>query len=293
VGFYGYPLTWLARRLTQRPILFDAFLQTYGTLVEDRELFGPSSPLARLALAVDRVGGQAADQVLLDTQSQADAFSRSANVPRDRIRSLFVSCNEDLFNPEVKPDRARDDRFWVLYYGTYQPLHGMETVVRAARLLRGETHIRWRIIGRGQEYGHVRHLADEWDLTNVDFQPPMSYGDLPGAIASADLCLGGPFGRTKKARRVITGKTFQFLSMRKPIIVGDTPANRELLVPDESACFVPLADEEALAAAVRELAHAPSRRQRLVDDGHAQYQKKASEAVIGDQLSTIIEEMLA
>lgn len=292
VGFYGYPLTWVARRLTQRPVLFDAFLQTYGTLVEDRGQFGPNSPLARLALAVDRIGGCAADRVLLDTQAQADAFSRSTGIPRERVSALFVSCNEDLFSPDVKPDRAPDDHFHVLYYATYQPLHGMETVVRAACLLREETRIQWRIIGRGQEYAHVRQLADEWALTNVEFQPRLPYEDLPGAIASADLCLGGPFGSTEKARRVITGKTFQFLSMRKPVIVGDTPANHELLAPKESACLVPLADPDALAQEVLDLSYDPERRQRLADAGQSQYRERASEAVIGAQLGSIIEDMV-
>jgi glycosyltransferase involved in cell wall biosynthesis len=262
-------------------------------LVDDRGHFRPNSPLARLAVAVDRIGGRAADRVLLDTQVQAEAFSRVTGVSRNRVSSLFVGCNEDMFHPDVMPDRPSDDRFHVLYYGTYQPLHGMETVVSAAHLLSHRSDIHWRIIGRGQEYARVRSLADNWHLTNIEFQPPIPYVDLPGAIASADLCLGGPFGSTNKAHRVITGKTFQFLSMRKPIIVGDTPATRELLVPDESAYFVPLSDSEALAAAVHRLHCAPEQRQHLATTGRARYLESASEAVISAQLSTIIEKLLA
>ena len=292
VGFYGYPLVWLARRLTRRPILFDAFLMTHDTLVGDRGRFRPSSPLAWLALAVDRMGGHSADRVLLDTGAQVAAFAQVTGLPPERLSALFVGCNESLFHPGVVPDRPPDGRFHVLYYGTYQPLHGMETVVAAAHLLARETDVRWRIIGRGQEYVRVRRLADDWGLANVEFQPPLPYLDLPGAIASADLCLGGPFGATDKARRVITGKTFQFLSMRKPIIVSDTPANRELLVPGESASFVPISDPGALAAAIHALRQDPAGRQRLATDGHARYQARASEAVIGAQLNGIIEEML-
>jgi len=292
VGFYGYPLVWIIRRFTRCPILFDAFLLTHDTLVEDRRRFGPDSFVARLALAIDRRGGHAADRVLLDTQTQAARFSRVTGVAPAHVRPLFVGCNESLFHTKVLPDRPPDDRFNVLYYGTYQPLHGMETVVAAARLLAFKPAIRWRIIGRGQMYARVRRLADEWGLTNVEFQAPLPYADLPGAIASADLCLGGPFGATDKARRVITGKTFQFLSMRKPVIVSDTPANHELLVPEESACFVPIADPDALAAAVHALHSDVERRQRLAVGGHARYRDRASEAIISARLRTIIEEML-
>jgi glycosyltransferase involved in cell wall biosynthesis len=292
VGFYGYPLVWMIRRFTRRPILFDAFLLTHDTLVEDRRRFGPNSFVARLAMAVDRLGGRAADRILLDTQTQAAWFSQVTGVAPARVSPLFVGCNEGLFHPAVLPDRPPDGNFYVLYYGTYQPLHGMETVVAAARLLVHYPAIRWRIIGRGQMYPRVRRMAEEWGLTNVEFQASLPYADLPGAIAAADLCLGGPFGATDKARRVITGKTFQFLSMRKPVVVSDTPANHELLVPEASACFVPIADSYALAAAVHALQGDAERRQLLATGGHARYEDRASEAVIGARLRGIIEEML-
>jgi len=292
VGFYGYLLAWFARQLTQRPILFDAFLLTHDTLVGDRGLFRPNSSLARLAMAVDRMGGESADHILLDTHTQADTFSQITGIPRNRVSTLFVGCNEDLFNADVIPDRPPDDRFQVLYYGTYQPLHGMKTVISAARLLSSEPDIYWRVIGYGQEYTRVRCLAEKWALEKVEFQPLIPYRDLPGAIASAELCLGGPFGSTDKAHRVITGKTFQFLSMCKPTIVGDTPATRELLVPNESAYFVPLSDPEALATAIHTLRHNPEQRYSLANAGHACYLESASEKVIRTQLSIIIEEML-
>jgi glycosyltransferase involved in cell wall biosynthesis len=292
VGFYGYPLVWLARRLTRHPILFDAFLMTHDTLVGDRARFRPNSLLARLLLAIDRAGGRAADHVLLDTKAQATAFSQVTGITPTRVSALFVGCNENLFHPEAPPDRRPDGHFHILYYGTYQPLHGMETVVAAARRLAHEPDIRWRIIGHGQKYTRVRRLADDWGLTHVEFQPPLPYTDLPSAIVSADLCLGGPFGNTAKARRVITGKTFQFLAMNKPVIVSDTPANRELLVPSESAYFVPIANPDALADAVHTLYRDAERRHYLAAGGHMRFLNHASEAVIGDQLATLIERML-
>jgi glycosyltransferase involved in cell wall biosynthesis len=293
VGFYGYPLVWLARKFTRRPILFDAFVLTHDTLVEDRSRLARGSALARLALAVDRSGARLADHILIDTQTQAALFSHLTGVPAARVSALFVSCNESLFHPAVLPDRLPDGRFHVLCYATFQPLHGMETVVKAAQLLAKEPQIRWRIIGRGQTYAQVLHQATAWGLTNIELQPPLPYNELPGAIAAADLCLGGPFGDTDKARRVITGKTFQFLSMGKPVVVSDTPANRELLIPEESACFVPIADPDALAAAVHALCNDPDRRRRLANGGHARYEACASEAVIGRRLGALIEEMLA
>ena len=162
----------------------------------------------------------------------------------------------------------------------------------ASRLLATEYDIQLRIIGFGQEYALARRMADEWALKNVLFEKPIPYESLPDAIVSADLCLGGPFGCTGKARRVITGKTFQFLAMEKPIVVGDTPANRELLTPGRTAAFVPLADPSQLANVIRVLRDDHDLRNDIAAAGHVCYKELASEAVISQQLITIIEDLL-
>jgi glycosyltransferase involved in cell wall biosynthesis len=292
VGFYGYPLVWLIRHLTRRPLLFDAFLSTYDTLVEDRGRFRRGSLPARLALRVDRAGAWAADRVLLDTQAQAIHFAGLTGLPASRVSSLFVSCNEDLFHPGVTYHHADDNTFTVLTYGTYQPLHGMEVVVEAAALLGDAPKVRWRIIGSGQTYPQVRALAERRGAINVEFLPPVPYSALPTAIAGAHLCLGGPFGTSSKARRVITGKTFQFLSMGKAVIVADTTANRELLTA-KSARFVPPGSPDALAAAVHDLYRDPVALATLAHEGHSRYRERASEAVIAERLRQQIEELVS
>ena len=57
-------------------------------------------------------------------------------------------------------------------------------------------------------------------LNNVIHKKWVNYRQLPIIISESDLCLGGPFGNTGQAHRVITGKTFQFLAMGKPMVVG-------------------------------------------------------------------------
>ena len=291
VGFYGYLLMPWVRRLTQRPIIFDAFVSNYDTLCFDRQLFHPYSFAGRLALRFDVTACNAADRVLLDTASHAAYFAETLKLPADRLHHLYVGCNEDMFFP--RQAGRSDGQFRVLYYSSYLPLHGVEHIITAAKLLRDRENVRFRLIGRGMRYAAVHQLAQRLSTSNVEFVPPVPYAQLPSEIAAADLCLGGPFGNTPKARRIIPGKTFQLLAMARPVIAADTPGNRELLTHGQSAYLVPLADPEALAAAIVRLQDDVVQREALAAGGHQCFKRHSSEAVIRQRLHNLIAEKVS
>ena len=64
-------------------------------------------------------------------------------------------------------------------------------------------------------------MKENLKLENVNHITWVPFDQLSGIIHRADICLGGPFGNTGQAKRVITGKTFQSLAMAKPVIVGE------------------------------------------------------------------------
>jgi glycosyltransferase involved in cell wall biosynthesis len=113
---------------------------------------------------------------------------------------------------------------------------------------------------------------------------------LPQYISRASVCLGGHFSLLPKAARVISTKTFQFLAMRKPTIVGDNPATRELFTPGEDICVVLMGDASALAQAIETLADDPGLRQRIALGGYNVVQK-VSTFSIGERLAAIIENL--
>jgi glycosyltransferase involved in cell wall biosynthesis len=286
VGFYGYLLMPWVRRLTRHPVVFDAFVSNYDTLCFDRQRFRPNSVAGRLAFWLDRVACNAADTVLLDTASHQAYFAETFGLGADRLNHLYVGCNEDMFFPQ--PRRGADGQFRVLYYGSYLPLHGAEHIVSAASLLKGRKNLHFRLIGEGMRYPHARRLAEQLNTSNVEFLPAVPYTQLPGEIAAADLCLGGPFGDTPKAGRIIPGKIFQFLAMARPVIAADTPGNRELLTQQQSAYLVPAANPEALATAIALLQDDIALREAVAAGGRARYQQRCSETAIRASLHQIL-----
>ncbi len=290
VGFYGHLLMLPIGLLSRAPILFDAFVSTYDTLCFDRQLFPPDSLPGRAAFWLDKIACHLASAILVDTPLQADYFTRMFDLKPETVRSIPVGCNEDIFHH--RHSAHRKERTIVLYYCTYQPLHGVETVVRAAVLLRTQPQIHFRLVGMGQTLDNVRHLAEELRLENICFVPFVPLQALADEIASANICLGGPFGASNKAGRVIPSKIYQILAMARPLIAADTPANRSLLSQQENAYLCSQNSPEDLATAILDLHRDAALRQHLGYAGRATYLDRCSEAVITEKLDRVIHEMV-
>jgi glycosyltransferase involved in cell wall biosynthesis len=288
VGFYGHLLMLPIGLFSKRPVLFDAFVSTYDTLISDRRSFSRNSLMDKMAWWLDRSACHLADNILLDTPAQELYFSSVLGVPKNKLYSIPVSCNEEIFYQ--RECLVPNEITLVLSYSTYLPLHGIETIIRAAEILRNES-VQFRLIGQGRLFEANYRLANELRLKNVIFIPPVSLERLANEIAGADICLGGHFGESDKANRVIPGKIYQMLAMGKPIIAANSTANKELLQHKISAYLCPTGDPTALAVAIMDLKRDPQLCNRIGIGGRQTYEKYCSESVVTEKLRKLITEM--
>jgi len=287
VGFYGQPFIPFISRLSRKPIVLDAFLSGYDTMCFDRKRFKPGSLPGRFFYWLDRSGCRRSDLVLLDTDEHVEYFVETFGVDRDKFRRVFVGAETSLFSPQ--PAATGGGSLEVFYYSTFHPVHGTEYVIRAASLLRGEDGIHFTVVGGGQERDAIERLSGSLGLGNTDFIDWIPYSELPEAIAKADVCLGGHFGTVAKSSRVIPGKAFQFLAMAKPTIMGDNPANRELLEDRRDALLVKMADPQAIADAILELKSDPVLRGTIGRNGRRRFEEEATPEIIGAQIAGLVE----
>jgi glycosyltransferase involved in cell wall biosynthesis len=249
LGHLDVIVLWPFAKLRGVPIIWDAFLSLYNTIVEDRRLIRARNPLAKLIWAWEWLACRAADRVILDTHVHANYFAQTFGVPESKLAAVFVGAEPDVF-PCLDEPRDTDAPPIVLFYGQFIPLHGIDTIIRAARLARHEP-IEWVIIGSGQEEWRIQALLDDDPLPRMKWVPWVKYAELSDWLARATVCLG-IFGDTDKAGRVIPNKVFQILMSGKPLITRDSTAVRELIKPDSiGVLLVPPANPQALVDAVR------------------------------------------
>lgn len=278
VGYPGHldlPAARMAAR--GRPIVFNPLVSLSDTFVADRRRFSPGSPAARLLRWLDRRAFRAADLVVVDTEVNADFMAALSGLPRDRFEVCLVGAEERVFRPPWSPARA------FLFVGKLIPLHGLETILAAARLA---PELQITVAGTGQ----LEHLLRERPA-NIDWIPWIDYEQLGDAYRSA-MCALGIFGTSGKAARVIPNKVFQALACGTPVLTADTPAARELLADGTSALLVPPGDPGALADAMRRVAGDRALLERIAEGGQHAYREHASEGVLGRRWRALLEGIL-
>ncbi len=162
-------------KLQGKPVIFNPLVTLTDSLVEDRRRFAPGSLTARLLAALDRAALGMADVVIVDTVENGEFLTRHFAIPADAIVVVPVGADERWFAPgAAKPTGAPLD---VVFIGKFIPLHGIETIVRAAALIadRG-LPMRIELVGTGQTYAAMRQLADRLGvgpstLTWIDWIP--------------------------------------------------------------------------------------------------------------------------
>ncbi len=240
-------------RLRGVPVVWDMFMSLYDTVVRDRRLIGPRTLAARLLHAVEGLALRRAEVVFLDTEAHARYVESLYGLSPNHCGAVWVGAEVDRFRapedpPVIRPGEAP---LRVLFYGQFIPLHGVETIVEAARLM-AEDPVEWTLVGRGQESASIRRGLAEAPLPKLRWIEWVDYADLKDRIAEADLCLG-IFGTSEKAASVIPNKVFQIVAVGRPLVTRDSPAIRELLEPlPGSVYLVRPGDPRALVEAVRE-----------------------------------------
>jgi glycosyltransferase involved in cell wall biosynthesis len=288
------PLARLFARLTSRRVVFDPLASRYETKILDWRRKPEGSPSAWWNRLIDRRAFRSSDFLIADTQAHKDYYCREYGIEQNKIAVLPVGFDDRVFSKALAnvrtAYRAARAPFTVLFFGSFLPLHGVDDVVEAARLVsEADRAVRFRLIGSGQTLGLVRARVAELGLANVDFEGWLSPEELAERVAqTADLCLG-IFGRTGKAERVVPHKVFQAMALGKPVISARTSAIQEFFFDRENILLCRKEDPGSLVEAILRLKEDPVLRERIAQKGHELVWEKYHPAALGAVLKGLLE----
>lgn len=270
--------TWSAQHGV--PLLLDPLISAWDKQVFERGKFSPTSKQAQRLKAWESNLMQSAERVLVDTPLHADLFARELGVQVDKLFIVYVGAEAEMFKPQPKLTDA--EPIEVLFYGSFIGLHGVHTIVEAAKLAQAQSKVVWTLLGDGPHKAACIELARGFD--NIRFESALPYANLPQRISNADILLG-VFGSTAKAGNVIPNKVFQALACAKPVITRVSQAYpSELQEGMRGLQFVTAENPQALYEAVMRWVAQPGQLVAQGASAHQLYDRYFSPEKIQQQL---------
>ncbi|MEW6560290.1 MAG: glycosyltransferase [Pseudomonadota bacterium] len=285
LGFRGHEIYWPVRWLTRgKPLVFDALMSPSAALREENKAGWIGQILAPIMRWMEGGILRNADLVLTDTSAHIDLYVEQFKLPREKLLAIPVGALETVHASDQDGQLLLQDVFSVLFYGSMLPLHGIETIIAAAASLT-DLPIRFDFIGGSPRQAKQLHrLCRQYGVTQYTYRRWVPLDDLVTQdLPRSDLCLGGPFGGTPQARRVVTSKTSQALALGKATVVGATDADLGF-VERENCLLVEQADPNALAQTLRWAFSHRAVLPQIGERGRQLYRRRLSVEAIAQQL---------
>ncbi len=171
--------------------------------------------------------------------------------------------------------RKYEKYFTLVYTGGFDGHRGLETVIKAAALLKGKIEkFKVVLVGSGSNFNDLKALAEELKVNDVvsfeGWQPP---DKLPSYIKAADMGLI-PHLKTTHTDNTIPHKLFQYMLLEKPVIATDCKPLKRIITETNVGLIFPSGNAEKLSEKVLELFLDSTRRKQMGIAGKKAVQEK-------------------
>lgn len=257
------PIAWCVARILRKPLVFDPLFSLTDVFMNDFRILPSTSLKRKLFQAIERILFHLPDLVIADTPYQKENYMQLFGISPDRIAVVPLGVNSGLYRKTVK--KSGRSPFRVVYYGLYNPIHGVQHIISAAHALAQEKDIEFLMIGDGQTYGESVAEATRLHLKNIQFLRLKEKEAMP-YLQTADVFLG-LFTPSESVSRTIANKILQGMSLGIPVITGEGKAVKSTFIHKKHLYFVPMEDPAALALAIREIKTGAALRKKLTWEG--------------------------
>jgi glycosyltransferase involved in cell wall biosynthesis len=201
-----------------------------------------------------------ADHIVSVTRSFKHHIA-ARGVDPERISVLTNGADLSQYQPLCREDGIRtklnlEGKFIASYLGTHGMAHGLDTVLRAADLLRGEKNIVFLLVGGGAERDRLLARRDEMGLENVLMLPQQPKEQMPHFLAASDACMV-LLKKQDLFKTVIPSKIFEAMAMERPIILGVEGESKGIIEQGNCGLCIEPENEHDLAESVLRLSRDP------------------------------------
>lgn len=201
-------------------------------------------------------------------------------VPPEKIEVIYNWCAEDAIaqaSDEKGSVFKPDSKFRILFAGNMGLAQALDVVLDAAVLLSTTApQIEFVFLGGGLEVNNLKQLAQQLDLQNVVFLPPVSMAEVGAYLNAADALLVH-LKKDELFKITIPSKTQAYMAAGRPILMAVDGDAADLVSNSHSGVVAKSGDAQSIAdAAIKLLKATDDERQTMAENGKAFYKANLS-----------------
>lgn len=155
-----------------------------------------------------------ADSIGVTSGMFKEYFRNTLGVKTETIFHL-PQYAEDLFTESVEV--PKEDKYNFVFAGNIGDMQSVETIVKAANVLRERSHIQFHIVGDGSKLEECKSLSKKFGLENIIYYGRRPVSEMPYYYGLADAMLI-TLKNNKTISYTLPGKVQSYMAARKPII---------------------------------------------------------------------------
>lgn len=281
----------------KKKVVKDFYNSLYETNINDRRLYLPDSNIAKGFLEEDKRVILKAFKLIFLNKSEAKRYAEICDINIDLIDYKIIPVSKERMK-EVKKKfyNGETDVINICWWGTYIPLHGLDKIIEACRILVGmNLNFKLYIFGDSEEKStEYREYVRKLDLeryiifnNTFTFKNGMLHDFL---IENCDVALG-TFGDSVKAKTVIANKEIDAVSMKAPLITGFSQALNEYFDGVEDIIMIDNNPEE-IASKIFEISKMnTSILYKMTDKAYSIFNMNFSEEKLLENYKDLLEEL--
>ncbi|MEH7521659.1 glycosyltransferase family 4 protein [Bacillus sp. JJ1503] len=272
----------LLKKLTKKPLI----IYCHDLWPESIASVGISSDskIYSILLKLSKWIYKNADYIFTSSKLFEEYFKEILKVHK-RIIHLPVYA-EALFE-NITPNKKENENINLVFAGNIGEMQSVETIIYAAKELKGARDIKFHIVGDGSSKAKCVELVNQLKLENVNFHGHFPITEMPRFYEMADAFLV-----TLKANKVISytlpNKVQSYMAAGKPII-GSIDGETQIVI-DEAGCGYCSAAEDSteLANNIRKFAKEKDKHFAYGKNARAYYDNNFSKIKYIDRLNDLL-----
>jgi glycosyltransferase involved in cell wall biosynthesis len=260
----------ILKKIYGTPIVSELYISLYDTLVNDRKKLKDNTKRSEYLRKIDRMLIEKSDFLIHLSNHEFNYISKlvGANINPSRLKIFPLAIEVKLTaNNVVDPENI----FRMCWWGNYSPLHGLEKIFIAIKILKSQGHkIRLDVWGPQDLSNPYVTVAKEMSLSEEIIFHPSDYSiKLQEYLTHyCDLALG-IFGDSGKAKNAVANKVIDATAMKLPVLTMDSPCLWEFFEPTE--IFTCSNKPEEMAQKISEILIDPENLKATASAGHLRY----------------------